>query len=94
MSPNSELPVRNSRSWWVTVVLLAVAGMLWLSPPSFHNPVRPASDVPAWATDTTPVRQPTMVPSYTSGVYTYRCSDCHKILPSPPETHAHVDAAH
>ena len=42
--------------------------------------------VPAWATDTTPVRQPRLRPEYTAGVFQYRCSDCHRIIPSPAET--------
>jgi hypothetical protein len=31
------------------------------------------------------VRQPNLRPWYELGVFTYRCSDCHRIIPSPAE---------
>jgi hypothetical protein len=72
---------------WVPVALFAVALVLALNPWPFENQVAPATQVPAWATDPTPVRRPTMRPEYVVAGYTYRCSDCHDILPSPPETY-------
>ena len=58
-----------------------------MTPAPFVSPVAPAVPVPAWATDTTPVRQPKLAPKYVAAGYTYRCSDCHNLIPSPPETH-------
>lgn len=85
-SPEGGGATEVSHSKWVSCVLFLTAGLLWLNPIPFHSPVPAANRVPAWATDITPVRQPTLAPVYPSGVYTYRCSDCHKILPSPAET--------
>jgi DNA-directed RNA polymerase subunit RPC12/RpoP len=67
-------------------VLLVFAGVLALNPLPFVSPVSEATLVPASATDTTPVRQPHLRPEYKVAVFTYRCSDCHKIIPSPAET--------
>jgi hypothetical protein len=66
--------------------LFAFAALLAANPLPFTDPVPTAVPVPAWATDPTPIRQPKLRPEYVSGVYTYRCSDCHKIIPSPAET--------
>jgi hypothetical protein len=71
---------------WVSVVLLLFAVTLLSGPFPFKSPVSAARTIPAWVTDPTPVRQPVLRPSYTVGVFTYRCSDCHRIIPSPPET--------
>lgn len=32
------------------------------------------------------MRQPTLIPQYQAAGFTYRCSDCHRIIPSPQET--------
>jgi hypothetical protein len=77
---------KSSHAGWVVFAIFSTAVVLFLNPIPFVSPVPAASRVPSWATDVTPVRQPTMAPLYASGVYTYKCSDCHKILPSPPET--------
>jgi hypothetical protein len=71
---------------WIPFVLRAFAGVLAANPLPFINPVPVALPVPAFATDPTTVRQPKLRPVYVVGVYTYRCSDCHKIIPSPSET--------
>lgn len=71
---------------WVPAVLLVFAGALALGPWSFVAPYSGAVPVPEWATDSTPVRQPRLEPRYAQGVFTYRCSDCHRIIPSPLET--------
>jgi DNA-directed RNA polymerase subunit RPC12/RpoP len=52
----------------------------------FSSPASDALPVPAWATDPTPVRRPKLQPEYTVAVFTYRCSECHRIIPSPAET--------
>jgi len=72
--------------FWVPMVLLAWAGVLWLDPAPFVSPVPPRVAAPAWATDPTPVRQPKLRPEYQVAGYTYQCMDCHRIIPSPAET--------
>jgi hypothetical protein len=42
-----------------------------------------AVTLPARFTDTTPVRDPRLQPTYQAGVFTYRCNDCHRIIPVP-----------
>jgi DNA-directed RNA polymerase subunit RPC12/RpoP len=78
--------MKAARSFWVPLVLFAGAGVLALNPVPFESPVTPAAPVPAWATDPAPVRQPKLVPEYRVSVFTYQCSDCHRIIPSPQET--------
>jgi hypothetical protein len=70
----------------VPPVLIILAVVLVSDPWPADNPIVSATLIPAWATDTTPVRQPALVPEYAHAGYTFRCSDCHRILPSPPET--------
>lgn len=80
-------PMRgNLRSFWVPLVLLCGALVLALNPAPFVSPVPPATPVPAWATNTLPVRQVTLAPRYVVAGFTYNCSDCHRIIPSPRET--------
>jgi hypothetical protein len=79
-------PHFGTTALWVPAVMLAFAGVLVLGRWSFEAPFSAAAPVPAWATDTTPVRQPRLRPMYTVGVFTYRCSDCHRIITSPLET--------
>ena len=86
MSHNTRTTDARPRTAWVPVALLAFAVLLALQPFPFVSPVSDATPVPRWATDTTPVRQPRLRPEYRTAVFTYRCSDCHKIIPSPPET--------
>jgi DNA-directed RNA polymerase subunit RPC12/RpoP len=71
---------------WVPAALLVLAVVLALVRFPFSPPESPTVTAPAWATDTSPVRQPHMRPEYQAGVYTYRCSECHKIIASPLET--------
>lgn len=72
--------------FWVPLVLLACAGVLWLDPVPFVSPVSARTPVLAWATDPAPVRRPKLRPEYTVAGFTYQCSDCHRIIPSPVET--------
>jgi hypothetical protein len=71
---------------WVPLTLLACAVVLVLDPVPFVNPVPAAVPVPDWATNTNPVRQPKLKPEYLAAGFTYLCSDCHRIIPSPKET--------
>jgi hypothetical protein len=73
------------RAYWVSITLAAWAVVLVLDPWPFESPVREAEGLPAWVTDPTPVRQPTLRPRYVAAGFEYRCSDCHMILPAPAE---------
>jgi hypothetical protein len=70
----------------VPLVLFALAGVLLRGPWQFIDPTPPPTVVPAWATDTTPVRRPTLKPEIKLAGYTYTCSDCHRLFESPLET--------
>jgi hypothetical protein len=48
--------------------------------------VSPATVVPAWVVDTATVRQPSLKPETTVSGYAYRCSECHELYTSEPET--------
>jgi hypothetical protein len=74
------------RPYWIPAVLAAAAVILMLDPAPFSSPVPAATPVPDWATDPTPVREPSLKPQYRVAGFMYRCSDCHNVLPSPPET--------
>lgn len=68
------------------MVFLVWAIVLATDPMPFDSPVMPAEPVPAWATDTTPVRRPKLKPEYAAAGYQYKCMDCHRIIASPLET--------
>lgn len=76
----------NRRRWWIPAALLAFVLTMAIVQFPFVSPVSEARPVPAWATDPTPVRQPHLQPEYRQAGFAYRCSDCHKIIVSPPET--------
>jgi hypothetical protein len=76
----------RSRAIAVPLVLLGLAAALAGGPWRFESPVAPATLVPGWATDTSPVRHPKLKPEIELAGFTYRCSDCHRLFPSPPET--------
>jgi hypothetical protein len=84
---HSTRPVGNrAGSLWVSAALFVFAAVLAFRPFPYVSAVTQPVAVPAWATDTTPVRQPRLRPEYTAGVFQYRCSECHHIIPSPIET--------
>lgn len=74
------------RSYWVGLVLAGAAVLFAFDPLPPSVPVGEVRPVPAWATDPTPVRRPTLRPEYSVAGYEYQCSDCHRIIPSPRET--------
>ena len=100
MSHNVESRRTKARALWVPAVFFVCALLLVLNPVPFTNPAPAVTPVPAWVTDTTPVRQPKLEPTYQVAVFTYRCSDCHRIIPSPSETdrsltqHREIDLEH
>lgn len=74
------------RPFVVPAVLVGLAAVLATSLFPLDIELAPVVETPAWAIDTTPVRQPALHSRITIGVYTYRCSECHMLFPSPPET--------
>lgn len=88
------------RAVFVPLTLFGAAGLLWAGPWQFVSPVPPATPVPAWATDTATVRRPSLRPRIELAGFTYSCSDCHKLFPSPRETtrpltqHTHIVLEH
>ena len=100
MSQTTGSAANRARAFWVPAVLFVCAAVLVLNPLPFISPVVPASPVAAWVTDPTPVERPKLRPEYTVAVFDYRCSDCHRIIPSPAETdrrltqHREIQLAH
>ena len=72
-----------SSAVWVSAALILYAVVLLPNPLPLKRPACPASPVVDWVTDTTPVREPRPAPSYEVAVFTYRCNDCHRIIPPP-----------
>ncbi|MBN1344685.1 MAG: hypothetical protein JXQ73_18480 [Phycisphaerae bacterium] len=70
----------------VSAAFFALAGLLWADLWPFRSPVAPATKVPAWVIDPAPVRHPKLRPEIELAGFTYRCSDCHDLFASPPET--------
>ncbi|MBC8874935.1 MAG: hypothetical protein H8E44_36400 [Planctomycetes bacterium] len=87
MSTNSLSVVNIARAVWVPCLLVAFAALLLADPLPFADPVSVEMPVRASATDTTPVRQPSLEPKYDVAVFTYRCSECHRIIASPEKTY-------
>ncbi len=81
MSQEAHSSVTSRTGPSVCAALFVCAVILAFNPLPFRNPVAPPTIVPAWATDPSPVRPPMLAPDYQAGVFSYRCSDCHKILP-------------
>ena len=102
MSDNfpSAVPRKGRGALGVAVALFVFAVLLAFNPVPFTSPVRPAAPVPAWVTDPTPVRQPKPRPEYSLAVFTYRCSECHRIIPPrgdtlrSPTQHLEIDLQH
>lgn len=77
---------RLLRQFWLPIAFGCTALLLAFDPLPFVSPVAARTPAPAWAIDTTPVRQPKPKPEYTAAGYIYQCMDCHRIIPSPSET--------
>ena len=75
------------RIYWVPLALLGSAFLFALNPIPYRDALPPRVPLPPSAIDPTPIRQPAGEPRYVVAGYIYRCSDCHRILPSPAETH-------
>ncbi len=83
----SQAGPRSTLNPLVMVVCFAVVGGLLLAAPwAYERPFGESAAVPPSATDPTPVRMPPNRPEIQLAGYTYRCSECHDLFPSPPET--------
>jgi hypothetical protein len=79
--------MNTKRIYWVPLVFLGSALLFAFNPLPYRDVVPSRVAVPASAIDPTPVRHPSWEPRYVVAGYTYLCSDCHRILPSPAETY-------
>ncbi len=79
-------PVSRPVWLWVVLALFVTAAALLAGPWGFTSPAAPAQPVPAKVTSTRPVRQPKLRAQLELAGFSYRCSDCHRHFPSPPET--------
>lgn len=87
--PTEPLSKRRSEELCAVLVPVAFLGLalvLWLVPWPFKSPVMQAAAVPAWVVDPQPVRTPGLKPQIELAGFEYRCSDCHDLFPSPPQT--------
>ena len=87
MSNNSSSVANVARAFWAPCLLVAFAVLLLADPLPFASPVSVETQVAASAPNTTPVRQPSLEPKYDVAIFTYRCSECHKIIASPEKTY-------
>ncbi len=83
----------GTAGYWIPLTFAAAAAMFALKPLPFRNPAAPYAQLPAWVTDTTPVRKAKDRPEYRLAVFSYKCSDCHRIIPKSPEAQ-HVRVQH
>ncbi len=83
--PGSHL-AGSRTSLVVASFLVGTAIILVVGPWQFASPIPASVPVPSWAIDPTPVRKPSLKPQIEIAGFTYRCSDCHKLFSSPPET--------
>jgi hypothetical protein len=70
----------------IAAALVGLAALLAAGPWRYERPYGEPTRIPAWATDVTPIRQPALRPEIRLAGFTYRCSECHNLFPSPPET--------
>lgn len=90
----------DAQSFLIPGTFLVLAGVFWSDPCRFESPISKATAVPAWAIDTATVRHPKLRPEIEFAGYTYRCSECHDLFRSPPETtrpltqHRHIELRH
>ncbi|HVP09707.1 MAG TPA: hypothetical protein VMV94_00810 [Phycisphaerae bacterium] len=70
----------------IAAVFAALAVLLAAGPWRYQKPYNELVRPPAWATDISPVRRPILRPEIRIAGFTYRCSECHSLFPSPPET--------
>jgi hypothetical protein len=81
-------------------VFTTLAVFFLLDPLRYEEHVPVPDRLPPWVVDTATVRDPSLRPEVGLAGFTYRCSECHKLFPSPEETdrpltqHRHVTLRH
>lgn len=70
----------------IAAAFVALTLALLARPWPYEPPYGEAAVAPPSATDPTPVRTPPSRPEIQLAGYTYRCSECHNLFPSPSET--------
>jgi len=86
--------------WWLPLVFLATAAVLWIDPWPYQKPDKEITILPSWVADPATSRQPTFTPQIQLAGFTFRCTECHNLFPSPPETlrpltqHRHILRKH
>ena len=73
-------------AWIVTIGLAYAALVLWADPWPYVDPTPPTTPVGAWVIDPTTVRVPEAELRYEVAGFGYRCSDCHRLFESDPQT--------
>jgi hypothetical protein len=73
-------------AWIVTIGMGYVALVLWVDPWPYEDPTPPMVPVAAGAIDPTTVRLPERRLHYEVGGFGYRCSECHRLFESSPDT--------
>ena len=76
----------SAGAWLIVAAFGGLAALFVADPWPYRRPYPPAEAVPAWAVDTATVLNPTLKPETTVAAYKYRCAECHRLFPSPPET--------
>jgi len=84
--PGPPVFAERIRAVAVPTVFALLAVALAAGPWDFASPVGPPTSVASWVTDPRPVRRPKLKPEIVLAGFTYRCSDCHRLFASPPET--------
>lgn len=76
----------SAGAWLVVLAFAGLTALLLADPWPYQKPYPPAEAVPAWVVDTATVLSPTLKPETVVAAYKYRCVECHRLFPSPPET--------
>ncbi|UCF33037.1 MAG: hypothetical protein JSV78_11965 [Phycisphaerales bacterium] len=82
-----QSPGRYPRgAWLIAVMFLALGALLLADPFPYARPYPDPVPTPEWVVDVATVRTPKLRPEVIIAGYTYRCEECHRLFPSPPET--------
>jgi hypothetical protein len=79
----SSSTLRRVRSFHFVPVVFAVSAVSLAVAPRYQRLAVAPAPIPATTTDPTPVRVPSQQPLYRVGIFTFRCSECHRTRPEP-----------
>jgi len=94
MSQDADTRAISKTSLSVCIALFVFAILLLLGPLPFYTPVDDVAPLAAWAVDTTPVRQPKLSPEYAAAGFTFKCNECHDIIPAPAANNVRAETQH